>query len=144
MTPTADAPPARFDPPLRASLRAVGLAGCLLAAGALELAGARAAISVALGAALAAGNLWALARVVTALLPDEGAAPDARSRAARSSARNRGGWAAVALTKTFGLLAVAWLLMRHGIVSPLPMLIGFGSLPIGIAIGSLVSNRGRQ
>jgi hypothetical protein len=39
------------------------------------------------------------------------------------------------------LLALAWLLMRHGIVSPLPMLIGFGALPIGIAIGSLVSDR---
>jgi hypothetical protein len=31
--------------------------------------------------------------------------------------------------------------MRHGVVSPLPMLVGFGSLPIGIAIGSLVSDR---
>jgi hypothetical protein len=42
----------------------------------------------------------------------------------------------------FGLLAAAWLLMRHGVVSPVPMLVGFGSLPIGIAIGSLVSDRG--
>jgi hypothetical protein len=41
----------------------------------------------------------------------------------------------------FALSASAWLLMRHGIVSPLPMLIGFGALPIGIAIGSLVSDR---
>jgi hypothetical protein len=31
--------------------------------------------------------------------------------------------------------------MRHGIVDPLPMVIGFTALPIGIAIGSLVSDR---
>jgi hypothetical protein len=43
-----------------------------------------------------------------------------------------------------GLIAVAWLLMRRGIASPLPMLIGFGALPIGIAIGSLVSDRSGQ
>jgi hypothetical protein len=43
-----------------------------------------------------------------------------------------------------GLLAVTWLLMRHGVVSPLPMLVGFGALPIGIAIGSIVSDRGAE
>jgi hypothetical protein len=41
----------------------------------------------------------------------------------------------------FGLVVAVWLLMRHGVVSPLPMMVGFGALPIGIAIGSLVSDR---
>ena len=41
---------------------------------------------------------------------------------------------------TAAAVALAWLLMRHGIVSPLPMLVGFGALPIGIAIGSLLGD----
>jgi ATP synthase I chain len=114
------------------SLRAVALAGGALALCALAFAGAGAAVSVAVGAGLAAGNLWLLARIVSALLPEDRPGAEAQSRA---------GWALVAALKMFGLLALAWLLMRHGIVSPLPMLIGFAALPIGIAIGSLVSDR---
>jgi hypothetical protein len=60
---------------------------------------------------------------------------------AGAESQSRGGWALVAGIKMFGLVALAWLLMRHGIVSPMPMLVGFGALPIGIAIGSLVSDR---
>jgi hypothetical protein len=40
-----------------------------------------------------------------------------------------------------GLVGVVWLLMRHGVVSPVPMMVGIGALPIGIAIGGLVSDR---
>jgi uncharacterized membrane protein len=42
----------------------------------------------------------------------------------------------------FGLVVAVWLLMRYGLVSPVPLLVGFGALPIGIAIGSVVSDRG--
>jgi hypothetical protein len=69
---------------------------------------------------------------VAALLPAESAGAQSQSRAA---------WALVAVLKMISLLAAAWLLMRCGLVSPLPMLVGFGALPIGIAIGSLVSDR---
>jgi hypothetical protein len=132
MAPRAETPPARFDARLRMSLRAVAIAGAGLVLCALVFAGAGAAVSVAAGAGLAAGNLWLLARIVSALLPDDRPGAEAQSRA---------GWALVAVLKMLGLLALAWLLMRHGIVSPLPMLIGFAALPIGIAIGSLVSDR---
>ena len=114
------------------SLRAVVVTGGTLVLVALAFSGAEAALSVAAGSGLAAGNLWLLARIVTALLPDDGPGAEAQSRA---------GWALVAVLKMLGLLALAWLLMGHGIVSPLPMLVGFGALPIGIAIGSLVSDR---
>jgi hypothetical protein len=132
MAPRAEAPPARFDARLRMSIRAVAITGATLALFALAFAGLGPAISVAAGAGLAAGNLWLLARIVTSLLPDDRPGAEAQSRA---------GWALVAVLKMFGLLALAWLLMRHGIVTPLPMLVGFGALPIGIAIGSLVSDR---
>jgi hypothetical protein len=117
---------------MRTSIRAVSWTGAAMALVALAFAGVAAAFSVAAGAALAAGNLWLLARIVAELLPSDG--PGAESQ-------SRGGWALVAVLKMFGLLAAAWLLMRHGIVSPLAMLVGFGALPIGIAIGSLVSDR---
>jgi hypothetical protein len=114
------------------SIRAVATAGVVLVLFALAFAGAGPALSVAGGAGLATGNLWLLARIVSGLLPDDRPGAEAQSR---------GGWALVAVLKMLGLLALAWLLMRHGIVSPLPMLVGFGALPIGIAIGSLVSDR---
>jgi hypothetical protein len=47
----------------------------------------------------------------------------------------------VAALKMVGLVGVVWLLMRHGVVGPVAMMLGFGALPIGIAIGSLVSDR---
>jgi hypothetical protein len=126
---------------------AVALCGATLALGARVVLGPRAALSTAVGAGIAAGNLWALARIVTALLPvasrESGrtnARPDARAQ--RESGRtNASLWALLALLKMFGLFSVVWLLMRYRLVSPLSMLVGFGALPMGIAIGSLVSDR---
>jgi hypothetical protein len=124
-----------FDGRLRRSITAVAVSAGAFTVGALAFASPGAALSVALGGAVAAGNLWLLARVVAALLPESRPAAEAQSR---------GAWGLVAALKTVGLIAVAWLLMRRGIAAPLPMLIGFGALPIGIAIGSLVSDRSGQ
>jgi hypothetical protein len=117
---------------MRTSIVAVAVSAAAFTALALAFASDKAAISVACGGALAAANLWALARVVSALLPDS--RPGAESQ-------SRGAWSLVAAVKMVGVIAVAWLLMRRGVAAPLPMLIGFGALPIGIAIGSLVSDR---
>jgi hypothetical protein len=134
MTPRTEAPGGRrLDAQLRASLVAVAVAGAALALAALPLFGISAAFSVAVGSALATGNLWALARIIAALLPTDG-------ESARQ--KNTAAWALLGVLKMLGLIAVVWGLMDHGIVSPLPMLVGFAALPIGIAIGSLVSHRG--
>ncbi len=124
--------PRPLDGRMRASIAAVALVGAGLAFVALLVFGMEAAFSVAVGSAIAAGNLWALARIIAALLPDDAHSARSQSKAA---------WALLAVLKMFGLIVAVWLLMRHGVVSPLPMLVGFGSLPIGIAIGSLVSDR---
>ena len=50
-------------------------------------------------------------------------------------------WGVLALFKMIALFGGVWMLMSHRLVDPLPMLVGFGALPIGIAIGSLVSDR---
>jgi hypothetical protein len=122
----------RLDSRLRVALFSVALAGAAMGLGAAAVVGLGAGVSVLVGAGLAVGNLWTLARIVSALLPSDAESASAQSRAA---------WAFVAVLKMGGLFAVTWLLMRHGVVSPLPMLVGFMALPIGIAIGSLVSDR---
>jgi hypothetical protein len=117
---------------MRVSIVAVAATGAALSVAALLFFGLGTAVSVALGGAIATGNLWALARIIAALLPSDEHGAQAQSRA---------GWALVAVLKMLGLVTVVWLLMRHGVVSPLPMVVGFGALPMGIAIGSLVSDR---
>jgi hypothetical protein len=116
----------------RSHVTAVLIAGGVLSLAVLAFFGARAGLSSALGATLAAGNLWAWARIVTALLPDDAGGAQAQSRTA---------WILVASLKVLAWIAIAWLLMRHGLVAVAPMMVGLLSLPIGIAIGSLVSDR---
>ncbi|MDP9151884.1 MAG: hypothetical protein M3O36_18330 [Myxococcota bacterium] len=137
----------RSDRRLRTAIAAVALSGAVVALATAAFGGSGAALSAATGASLAAANLWLLARIVTSIFPDEGPEasghPGARAgaTAASSATRASAGWTVVVLLKMIGLFGVVWLLMRHGAVSPLPMLVGFGALPIGIAIGSLVSDR---
>lgn len=129
-SPPAEAPNA-LDPRVRTAIAAVAAAGAALTLAALLLR-PRAGLSVAAGAAIAVLNLWVIARIVGSLLPGHRAGARAQSRA---------GWGLVALLKMLGLFAVVGLLMRHGLVSALPLVAGFCSLPIGIVIGSLVSDR---
>jgi hypothetical protein len=128
-----------LDAQLRASIVCVAATGAALAVAAVPFFGLGTAFSVGMGAAIATGNLWALARIIAALLPD-----DAGGAGSPGREKNAAGWAVLGVLKMFGLIALVWLLMHHGIVSPLPMLVGFGALPIGIAIGSLVSHRGAR
>ncbi len=127
--------PPRLDLRMRISLATVGVCAIALSLGALLGFGIATAFSVAVGGAIAFFNLWLLARIIAALLPPEAAERE------DAHEQSRAGWAVLAVLKLFGLIAAVWLLMRHGVVSPLPMVVGFGSLPIGIAIGSLVSDR---
>jgi hypothetical protein len=132
---------------MRMSLACVGVTGAVLTAGALVLLGAATAFSVGVGAALALGNLWALARIVVELLPPpprEGPRQTTETAEGPRQTANPalGGWAVLGALKMIGLMAVVWLLLRHGVVSALPMIVGFGALPLGIAIGSVVSDRG--
>jgi hypothetical protein len=125
-----------FDARLRAALASVAACGAALTLAALVVFGGRPAASVGAGAALAAANLWTLARIVTALLPS-----DPPVGAGAGDERGRGAWTVVALLKMGALFGAVWLIVRYSLVSPIPMLVGFASLPLGIAIGSLVSDR---
>jgi hypothetical protein len=121
-----------MDRRARTSLLSVAMTGGVFALSGVAFFGIGAGISVATGTALAAVNLWTWGRIVAALLPADADGAQAQSRAA---------WVLVAGVKILAWLAVAWLLMRHGLVEAAPLLVGLLSLPIGIAIGSLVSDR---
>ncbi len=121
-----------LDSRMRASIVSVAATGLVFTLGAFALAGPGVALSVGIGAAVAAGNLWALARIIAGLMPPDGG---------EGAPPHQTTFVFLALLKMLGLVGLVWLLMEYGLVSPIPMVVGVGSLPVGIAIGSLVSDR---
>ena len=135
---------AGFDSRMRTSLAAVAAVGGAFTLGALVLGGMLVGLSVGIGAALAVGNLWVLGRVVVALLPGgspSGTAEDEPRDERGQASGQANGWVVVGALKMVGLMAIVWLLMKHGVVSPLLLVVGFAALPVGIAIGAVVSDR---
>ncbi len=104
--------------------------------------GFRPAISAGIGGLLASSNLYALARILGALLaPMEHADPVEGAPTAASRRASVAGWAFLAVAKMTVLFGGIWLLMLRGYVEALPLLVGYGSLPLGIAVGAVVSDR---
>jgi ATP synthase I subunit len=137
MNSTTDGERSPLDARLRTTIVIVLVCGAALSMGGLVSRGSSAAVSVGVGAAVAATNLWALARIVTALLPSG-------SKSGAHVPSSAAAWSLLAALKMFGLFVLVWMLLRYAVVTPLPMLVGFGALPIGIAIGSLVSDRSAE
>ena len=126
--------PRRMDARLRAALVTIVVSASVFAGVAALEWSLRAALSVAVGGAIATTNLYVLARIVAALMPGDDGSEAAVTGGTRA-------WGVLALFKMIALFGGVWMLMSHRLVYPLPMLVGFGALPIGIAIGSLVSDR---
>jgi len=84
--------------------------------------GALAARSIAIGAAVAAANLWLIAVVVRGMLGGK---------------RSRIPWPLIAVAKMGALFGGLYLLLVSGWVGLLPLLVGYGALPIGIVAGQL-------
>jgi hypothetical protein len=115
-----------------ASLVAVVASTAVMTLGSLVLFGAKVALSVTVGGLVAAANLWALARIVVSLLPDQSENATPASRLA---------WSLAAAAKVVALLAVLFFLTSSRFVSPMALVCGFGALPIGIAMSSFVRDR---
>ena len=133
----------RLDARMRVALLGVAAFGA-----AATLAGAfwsgRAALSVAIGAAIATTNLYVMAQIVAGMIgPSEPAKPASPNEPALAPrARSGSGiWGMLAFVTMNVLIGGLWLLMTKGLVAPMGLLAGYGSLPIGIAIGSLVSDK---
>jgi hypothetical protein len=131
---------------MRMALLGVGAVGALFCLGGCLVWGARVALSIGIGAAIAAANLYVLAQIVASMIGvtgDRGVSPG-QARAGEEPAPaqgNAGAWGVVAFFKMNALIAGVWYLMTKGLVAPIPLVFGYGSLPIGIAIGSLVSDK---
>ncbi len=105
----------------------VAATGGVLTLGAAVFARLPTAASVGVGAILAVSNLWALGLLM------------------RSIFRGRGGAGAslLAVLKMLALFVIVWLLLRLGAVDTLPLLVGYGALPIGIVAAALSGALGR-
>jgi hypothetical protein len=107
-------------------LGTAAVVGVLLSVGTLLVYDARFALGVAIGAALAVANLAVLGWVARAIL-----------RGGRQ--RRMGGL--VGIAKLLALFGGIWLLWSHGVASPLALVVGYGALPIGIAVGGMLAPR---
>ncbi len=120
----------RLDPRLTTALLVVAIFGGLFAAVAATVFSARAGLSCGIGAAIAASNLYALAKIIGALVTP-------------GASRSAVGWVFALLMKMAILFGGIWLLLTWGVVTVVPLVVGYMTLPLGIAIGSLVSDRGQ-
>ena len=114
----ADAPAEEGpDPTLKAAILRVAIVGLFFTAGAFGTFDVKTGLSVALGAATAVANLAALAKIMRGVL------------GGKSSL-----WGPLALAKVLLLLGGVWWLLMKGAADVLPFVVGFGALPVGIAL----------
>jgi hypothetical protein len=106
------------DASLTAAYFGVAVSGAFVLSGAAVFAGARVAAGVAAGIVLALGNLWLIEQFVKTYL-----------RAAR------GRFSVIAFFKAAGLVTLAAIVVKSGAVDVLPLVLGFGALPLGVVIG---------
>jgi hypothetical protein len=109
---------------LRATLWAVASCGAVLTLASPFVLGQSGVLGVALGSVIATLNLWALARVVRALLT--GASLP---------------WVVLGGLKLLGLLALVGLLIKLGVTTLLPLGFGYAALPLGIVLSQLRGGR---
>ncbi len=119
------------DRAFRVVFATVAVSGAILALGAAPLRGVSGAVSVVVGTTLALANLYVLRRILSAILAPHS---DAASHGAAA-------WSIISLGKLMFLCTGMWLLMTRHLVAPMELFVGYGALPIGIAIGALVSDK---
>jgi hypothetical protein len=128
--------------------KAAAILGGIFALAALGLYGGRAAGSVVLGAGIAVANLMTMRAIIRSLLrgpDDDPADPPADGSGADHRAEGRRGgaaWGLFAVLKIVILFGGIWILLTRGLVDPMPLVVGYGVLPLGIALSSLWSSLG--
>lgn len=144
--------------------------GAFMSLAALGLYGGRTAISVAVGAFIAVANLVMLSALIRAILrPPEGqdldptstagaegegegdgkgdreggdasAAPGATPDHAAEAKRGGAAWGVFGLFKILFLFGGIWILLTRGLVDPIPLVVGYGVLPLGIVAAGLMAS----
>ena len=118
------------DRRLQIAMGTVAGIGLALAIGCFLFFGTKFALSVTLMTTLSVTNLWVLTKIVSVLVPIEG----------QLGSRSGLAWGLLGIVKLFVYLAVIYALLARGLVEGLGLVIGLVSLPVGLAIGSLVSD----
>ena len=124
--------------------------GVIFSVGALALCDLRTAAGVFIGAAIAVANVVTMRAIIRALVqaPEDEKAekPEADrpnpSESEHKSAGRRGGvaWGVFAVLKILVLFGGIWLLLTRQMVDPMPLVVGYGVLPLGIAASSLLGS----
>lgn len=154
-----------------AKVAAIGAAvlGLVLTVAALAVFGTRTGLSVAIGAVIAVANLVMMSAIVRAVLRPADAEAEAEASASASvdasasvkadedevdpvdhaaeGKRGAAAWGAFGLLKIVVLFGGIYVLLTKGLVDPMPLVVGYGVLPLGIAASSLFTSlapRGRR
>ena len=128
---------------IKTSIKAASVLGVVLTLAALGTHDGKTAMSVAIGAGIAVANLVTMRAIVRALVrapEDEGEeASEGEEKKDHRAAGKRGGaaWGVFALLKIFFLFGGIWILLSKGLVAPIPLVVGYGVLPLGIAAAGL-------
>lgn len=143
----------------RTAIRAAIALGVVLALGGSLLFDARIGRSVAVGATIGVLNLVAMRAIIRSLLrapvesesDAEGGGNDAEAGApappseasptAADEGPGKGGaaWGVFALFKMLILFGGIWILLTKELVDPIALVVGYGVLPMGIALGAVLS-----
>lgn len=130
--------------------------GAVMSLAALGIYGGRTAMSVGVGALIAVANLVMLSAIIRAIIrppeDQDGLAdptnPASEQEADASPPRDheaegkRGGtaWGVFGLLKILLLFGGIWILLTRGLVDPIPLVVGYGVLPLGIVASSLLAS----
>jgi hypothetical protein len=108
------------DETIGRSLVAVAVAGTVLTLLAPFAFGKATLPSVAIGAALAFGNLYAIAAIVRGFLRGAGLP-----------------WGVFGALKFVALMFVVWIVLKNGWADVMPLVVGYAALPLGVVVGQL-------
>lgn len=122
--PARATPPAKRDPALGSSVRATAAAAIVLSIGAAVVVDPWYALGTLIGGVMATANLVLFIRIVETFI-------------AQSQAGKAVPWAMLWALKLAGLFLCVFLILRRGDVNALAFVMGYGALPIGIAVSSL-------
>ena len=127
---------------IKTSIKAAAVLGVIFTVIAVATHDTRTAMSVGLGAAIAVANLVTMRAIVRALLhAPEGDEQEGEPREEKDhrAAGKRGGaaWGVFAVLKILVLFGGIWFLLSKGLVAPIPLVVGYGVLPLGITAAGL-------
>lgn len=125
---------------MKTSIKAASVLGTIFTVAALATHDGKTAMSVAIGAGIAVANLVTMRAIVRALVraPEEEEEGGDEKKDHRAAGKRGGAaWGVFALLKIFFLFGGIWILLSKGLVAPIPLVVGYGVLPLGIAAAGL-------